>query len=302
LSLKRSLYDWLSLILPIQKVTFGSNRSDILDATAEGELVLGLGGDDRISSTFNRAALVGGKGDDALITVLDLESSSDPIAGKVVQLGDGGADSLDATVTLITGGGTIDVHQDGGTGDDTINARVTAPAPSQGSVTATIVVNGGRGNDVINVVNDSDIIVGDSVVSNKINGGQGHDRITVLAGTQFGGLDGTAINEISGGDGHDVIDATAVANANSADLASNIIHAGRGNDLAMSFFNSETPLATSMLDGGSGNDTLLATVDGRGTNLLRGGSGDDRLTAGPETCSTAARERMFSREASMTMI
>jgi Ca2+-binding RTX toxin-like protein len=178
LSFRKTLYDWLSLILPLQKTTVGSNGVDALATTTEGEVVLGLGGADRISSSFNRTALVGGKGDDTLITTLDLESSSDPIAGKVVQLGEWGDDSLDATVTLIQGGGTIDVHQDGGTGDDTINAKVTAPAPAFGGLIATIVVNGGRGDDVINVVNDSDIIAGSSLLTNKIDGGDGHDRIT----------------------------------------------------------------------------------------------------------------------------
>jgi choice-of-anchor C domain-containing protein len=291
LSFRKSLYDWLSLIIPIQKTTVGSNGVDVLATTTEGEVVFGLGGDDRISSTFNRTALVAGRGDDTLITSVDLETwSSPPQAGKIVQLGESGDDRLDATVTLINGGGTIDVYQDGGTGDDTINARVTAPEPSEGSATTTIVANGGRGDDVINAVNDIDIIAGSSLATSKIDGGAGHDRITVFTSTQFFGYQGTAINEITGGDGSDFIDASAIAFANSARLASNTIHAGRGNDVVRAYnltdSNSAGPVGVNEVWGEDGNDTLEAihSTDGENartdvTSKLYGGNGRDILKA-----------------------
>jgi hypothetical protein len=52
-SLNRISYDWLSLFIPIQKVTLGTKGGDLLAATKEGELVLSLGGDDKITSTVN---------------------------------------------------------------------------------------------------------------------------------------------------------------------------------------------------------------------------------------------------------
>ena len=135
-------------------------------------------------------------------------------------------------------------------------------------------MDGGCGDDVINVVNDVDIIAGSSLVTNKINGGDGKDRITVLASTQFFGLDGSAINGFWGGDGHDTIDATAVADANSADLASNVIHAGRGNDVVRAYnqtnSNSADPVGLNELWGDEGNDVLEAFQSTGGNAITHG--------------------------------
>lgn len=45
-------------------MTLGTNRNDYLQAAAEGDLVLGLAGDDHLSTRFDDATLSGGTGDD----------------------------------------------------------------------------------------------------------------------------------------------------------------------------------------------------------------------------------------------
>ena len=94
-------FDWLSLIDPINSLILGTGDDDVLSAQADGDIVLGLAGNDRLNSTFNLTALIGGDGEDTLTTNVIVPLQSDaPVHGIAIQLGETGNDDLDATVTL----------------------------------------------------------------------------------------------------------------------------------------------------------------------------------------------------------
>ena len=137
-----AVFDWLSLIDPINGLIIGTRHDDVLSAQDDGDIVLGLSGNDRLSSAFNRTALIGGSGNDTLTTtvVVPLQGEA-PVRGLAIQSGGNGNDDLDATVTLQGGSTpqstepTADVLLDGGSGNDTINATANVTLPVFGIVT-----------------------------------------------------------------------------------------------------------------------------------------------------------------------
>lgn len=290
--------EWLSLIAPINDTIMGTQSNDALSAEAEGDVVFGLDGDDALSSAFNRTALIGGRGNDSLTTnVIVPMQGSEPVHGLAIQLGGKGNDSLDATVTLQGGVVTVQDRElsaavlvDGGRGNDVINAVANVALPIFGNVTATTNIRGGSGDDVIDAVADTRGALDRNFAKNSVAGGCGDDHITARAETGLSGSFATAINVLSGGDGDDVLDATAIGVSNSTELVSNSLRGGQGDDLLRALnvtdSNSRAPVGINKLWGGTGNDVLEAThsTDGENTvtdvtNILSGGNGCDRLEA-----------------------
>ena len=64
-------FDWRSL-LETYRIVFGTSGADALTAKAEGDVLMGLGGDDTLESHFNRTALIGDRGRDVLMTDVNL--------------------------------------------------------------------------------------------------------------------------------------------------------------------------------------------------------------------------------------
>lgn len=291
-----STIGWLSLIDPVHDTISGTRRGDTLSAQAGGDIVLGLAGNDDLSSAFNRTALVGGKGNDKLTTeVVVPVSGSGPVHGLAIQIGDAGNDTLAATVTLQ--GGDIrerdaiaEVLLDGGSGNDHIDAVANVALPTFGNVIVTTHVLGGSGADVIHAVADTRGAGGsDNFAMNFVDGGSGADHIMAQAETELVASHATAINVLYGGDGNDVLDASARGRSISTELVSNSLYGGSGNDMLRAFnlTNSDfgAPVGTNELWGDDGKDVLEATCSAVGngltdvTNFLNGGKGDDTLVA-----------------------
>jgi serralysin len=137
-------FDWLSLIDPISGLIVGTRRDDVLSAQADGDIVLGLAGNDRLSSVFNRTALIGGSGADTLNQCCCPLQGDAPVHGLAIQFGGTGSDELNATVTP-QGGDTsqnielaADVLFDGGSGNDIINAQANVALPVFGTVSVRL--------------------------------------------------------------------------------------------------------------------------------------------------------------------
>jgi len=255
--------NWLSLIQPINNMIFGTRHDDVLSALANGDIVYGLRGDDLLSSNFNRTALIGGAGNDTLLT--------------------------DITAGVRNSGTTNGVAvQDGGTGDDTMQVNLNLTGFD---VTSDIVACGGSGDDQIDVVAIADrFSPGNSFLTNTVDGGGGDDHITAYGITPFVGLLGTVQNILTGGRGNDVMEATAIAQTNNPQLASNSLDGGAGNDVLRAICSTDSnvraPVGINELSGGDGHDVLEAIqiTDGENsttdvTNNLNGGNGNDILTA-----------------------
>jgi serralysin len=289
--------DWLSLIDPVHQTITGTNGNDTLAAGADGDIVEGLRGDDDLSSTFNRTALIGNQGNDTLTTdVFVPRQGNDPVHGVAVQFGGADDDTMNATMTLEGGDVTVqqreltaDVRADGGIGNDDITVTANVASAIFGDATLETHVLGGDGKDTIVATADAENVLNENRVMNTVDGGADDDTITALARTEFDGSIGTAINVVDGGEGNDVMTATAIGHSNATQLVQNSMHGGRGDDLMsasnLTNSNSRAPVGINELWGEDGNDTLQADHTATGnrisdvTNHLDGGKGTDNLSA-----------------------
>jgi Ca2+-binding RTX toxin-like protein len=262
----------------------GTPGDDVLAATADGQLVLGLAGHDTLTSTFNRTTLAGGLGNDILTTTLDAGGTfEDPPADlDARQLGGAGADEL--TIDTRADQGEIRNVADGGGGDDYVDV---AGDFTTGGVVRN-VVSGGAGSDAIYATAD----MGDlgNLALNRIAGGSGSDIIVADAVNGFNYWNTVARNVIDGGSGNDAVIAFASTTPEAAGLSENIVHAGLGHDYVevttRSGSNVDHSPATNRVFGGDGHDRISSVQTGSGedgsvtySTLLDGGSGNDRLTA-----------------------
>jgi Ca2+-binding RTX toxin-like protein len=253
---------------------------DVLTTTSDGEVLRGLGGNDRLTSVHNHTTLFGDAGDDVLITRL----SSDQAYARAVQSGGEGNDVLLAAVRAEI---SAEIVQEGGDGDDEIVATAVV-YPFEENTAATTRTFGGGGHDRINVTAVLGGMTGTAM--NVSSGGDGNDYIVAHAETEFGGFTSYAYNLIDGGDGDDIISATAIGWSNGGDTAENHLIGGNGNDSlraeAFSDSNSGSARGRNTLEGGDGNDRLEAIhrTDGENTttdviSVLDGGDGNDLLFA-----------------------
>jgi serralysin len=290
-------FEWLARIAPVNQPIIGTNGNDTLNAQAEGDLVLGLGGDDDLSSAFNRTALLGGRDDDTLTTNVTVPLSSEPAEGLAIQFGGKGEDTLSATVTIQGSSSpvvnmadrTASILLDGGNGNDVIRAEARIDLATTANVALRTLVLGGDGDDRIEVTADARSALGNNLAANVAHGGAGDDHIIALAETNIVGFFGVATNELTGGDGNDFLEATARAISLNNELVSNILRGGRGNDVlhASNFTsaNNGTPLSLMELWGDDGDDVLVAVGQNRFFGIiaddnshLDGGKGDDVLS------------------------
>ncbi len=301
---KLAAYEWLARIDPINSTIIGTQYADVLSAEAERDAVFGLCGKDELSSTYNRTALIGGKGGDWLSTdVLALATSSDPVEGLAIQYGGKGWDKLDSKITLQSEAPPNSSQQfsaenllSGGDDNDTIKAVANVAAVIFGNVTLKNKVLGGTGNDTIDVLADARGAIRDNVVRNCVDGGSGRDRIVAQAETEHDAMSATAINVLKGGSGDDFLDASARGRANGTELVKNSLRGEEGNDVLHAYnytnSNSSSPVGLNELWGDSGNDVLEVKHEDSGnwfidiTSRLYGGSGGDDLKA--EMVATSA--------------
>lgn len=273
-----------------------TNGDDVLGTTYEGEALDGLAGDDVLESAFNKTTLLGSGGDDTLTTVFLPDELRDE-ATSASQYGGAGNDRLYAELGTYDIEGPVEgeqvfasIYQDGGIGDDVIEARLSDYAFSRGLLSAEI--HGGAGNDAITALSSLETFAHE--VMNSIYGDGGDDTITALAVTSFFSDSDSATNLIYGGFGNDVIEATTRGISNGGDYLLNSLYGGLGNDslTAISYSNSNSGSQTVVNEvfGEQGNDYLAALFTSSGadtgadvTVTLDGGSGHDVLLAQTET-------------------
>ena len=138
----------------------GTNGPDNLVALADGDILIGLAGDDNLSSTKNFTQLFGNADNDTLIVV-----AQDALPGEF----------SDAVVFSLL---------DGGSGDDALEAEATAS--SDVTATATNILTGGDGRDDLDAMATANGGRGIATASNTLYGGDGNDNINAQATTNFG--------------------------------------------------------------------------------------------------------------------
>jgi len=145
--------------------------------------------------------------------------------------------------------------------------RVTEAASDAGIAGFTAVYDLGKGNDVFSGTDKTS-----PTGAITVNGGEGNDDINL--GDVDTGLytasGGKGNDDIAGGDGNDTLNGGEGNDRLSGGAGNDRLDGGAGNDTLTGGTGEDT------LIGGTGNDTLTG---GAGDDTLDGGGGDDRLTA-----------------------
>ncbi len=210
------------------------------EAKKQMNLISGTGGNDKITSTFNK--------EDGSITINingqeRTYTAEEAANGFRVELGDGN-DSVDLSAIYTS------VLMDAGEGDNNITLGQGRNVVTAGDGNNIINSNGahrnsittGNGNNTIDVTGDI----------NTIKTGSGTDSISVTGNDSY----------VDAGAGKDTI--TGMGDRNR-------LHGGAGDDVIISSGKKDD------IYGENGNDTIVA---GNGSNYIEGGKGDDKITAG----------------------
>jgi Ca2+-binding RTX toxin-like protein len=213
-------------------------------------------------------------------------SINDAIARNVLSGWDGD-DRLSATAAAGTDEGDARAINslDGGAGHDLLTASATAYSNFDGVALASNSLIGANGDDRLTAeaIATSDHGVGEpTTATNVLDGGTGNDVLVASGEAEVIQIDdpssASVLNRLLGGDGDDLLTATAITNGE----ASNVLDGGAGHDRLSATASARGPGASASndLSGGEGDDVLTATTTEFGdTNVLSGGEGDDRLTA-----------------------
>lgn len=166
---------------PAPQTLTGTDGNDTIAGTVGADLIQGFGGDDVLNGGIGNDRIEGGAGNDRL----DGGAGVDRLEG-----GEGNDVLIDAT----KGGDALY----GGAGDDVLT--VTA-APGYDAVSTGLILDGGDGNDSIDVRFDYDFA---KAIVPTITGGTGNDLITVKA---------TNAGTVDAGSGDDRVAINGEANA-----------------------------------------------------------------------------------------
>ena len=255
----------------------GTSGADRMTGTPERDVVVGLGGDDVVDAVGGDDLVCGGPGSDRLVG----GPGNDRLLGGGDRLSDGPGGTFLVGDTLLGGGGddVLDGGADRRTADQRRRPDTYSFAESSSKVevdlSGTVGRATGEGADRI-VLGPAHGIVGTpyadtitgSPVPDTVDGGAGNDTVATGGGGDTVFPDGPA-----GAEGQDT-----VATGPGADLVSSLtgrdeVSTGDGADFVEAF--SPDP---SVVDAGSGDDSVGQVVaPGRGASAA-GGPGDDVLT------------------------
>ncbi|WP_143006213.1 Ig-like domain-containing protein [Limimonas halophila] len=278
----------------------GTPGDDTLEADADGVTIFGGAGDDILTSKFNNTALNGEKGNDDLTTDLSVSTdSAEALEGSTTQNGGQGEDTLEATVRA-EGGSEVraTTKLDGGDQRDTITANAVAARSGETDLLETVnEIDGGGGDDTIDASAVINLTSGTSNAKNVISGGGGNDDIEATAELDGAPSESSVTNIVDGGGGHDTISLKAIGDFHGLTTqALNEVTGGNGKDEITAEAKVQSNggrTATNVLEGGSGDDTLTAEGFGNSNtsgaevlNTLRGGSGDDTMVADGKTINS----------------
>jgi Ca2+-binding RTX toxin-like protein len=284
---------------------YGNSAEDLTQAVADAE-----GGPathqqgDLISTTMDDSTIVGGNGDDLIISasngVIVAGSGDDTIVGGASLNWTSGIQGVtwSASVTgnqLTLGGGVT--FQTSASSYSYPNYEGNFDSSGYALGTADETIFGGAGNDVVLLSNGNNVVAlgsGDSTIfggmgSNTISGGTGSDSIVGGGGSDYieagngddfvAGFGGD--NTIIGGSGTDTIFAGSYDSYwATEETGSNYVQAGSGNSAIYGSGGADTLL------GGSGSDTIYAgdgnesVAAGSGDTSINGGNGADTIVAG----------------------
>ncbi|QRM57315.1 VCBS domain-containing protein [Sinorhizobium sp. BG8] len=269
-------------------------RSDYLsDAVGGGIRIDGAAGNDYLQGGAGADELLGGEGDDVLAGLggddtIDGGSGSDRLYG-----GDGndilrGGDGND---TLYGGDGND--RLDGGNGDDVINGGKGDDALIGGAGNDRFIYAIGDGNDrivgnagidtlvVTNTAGQLNLNIGTITGGQEINQGAGNGVDVQLAyGTTATRVDEVENLELNLGDAGDTVTITSLAGTS---IQAITIEGGDGDDHVLAANVGATPMTVNAGSGndeirtGAGNDTVYG---GEGDDVIDGGAGDDTLEGG----------------------
>jgi Ca2+-binding RTX toxin-like protein len=203
---------------------------------------------------------------------------------SIVANGGDGDDSISVAATI-----KDPAQLNGGTGFDSLTGGGGADNITTGTDLNGDVADGQGGNDTITGGDGDDLLFGgdgnDSVVgglgANALEGGAGND--TLVGGADDDDLTGNDGNDsLVGGDGADRLRGDTFGNKKQGNdtldggLGDDLMAAGGGNDVVFGGDGAD------LLDGGAGNDRLVAGPDAAtdGDDLAYGGAGNDTISGG----------------------
>ncbi|MFM7967655.1 immunoglobulin-like domain-containing protein, partial [Aeromonas sp. A-5] len=286
----------------------GTNRNDIINATAGNDAINGGAGDDTINAGEGNNAVDGGSGNDSITAgagndVIDGGSGNDVInAGNGNNTVDGGSGNDNIT----TGSGNDSI--DGESGNDTIFAGAGKDVILAGEGNDTVygqdgddviygeagddLLDGGDGNDYINGGDGRDIVYGGKG-SDRLVGADQNDTLYGGSGDDVIGVDDAWRCNFSRENGQDVIYGDGKNSASGAwlsgadEVGSDLIYSGRGNDHIYGDSGlGGTVGGNDRIYAGGGNDAVFGeggndVIYGEdGDDLIDGGAGDDTLKGG----------------------
>ncbi|WP_374764328.1 hypothetical protein [Yunchengibacter salinarum] len=291
---------------PLPSAMTGSDGRDSLDATGDGAVVDGRGGDDVITVLGLGDTLAGGAGDDRLdLEVADGTVTLDLLAGTIT--GESGAVS---TVTgfesingffspvplvlqgarqnddlrgsdfsdSLTGGGGFDTLQ-GMFGDDVLRGGAGDDRLSGGGGDDTLDGGSDLTGDTVSFSGARAGVVADLAAGVASNDGFGDRDVLISIENIFGGSSGDSLagdggrNEIDGASGDDLLEGRGQADSLFGGAGDDTLFAG---DRAGAAEPSPDTGFDSLM-GGSGNDRLVGDA---GRDRLDGGTGNDTIEAG----------------------
>ncbi|MEH2402388.1 beta strand repeat-containing protein [Nostoc sp.] len=239
-------------------ITGLDESNDVVNGQGGNDIINGLSGDDLLRGGTGNDTLIGGIGNDTLVA-----------GTRNYSFGSTNEDNSNVNYSL------GDNLLDGGNGNDFLSASgyVDDYTDDVYYTSGNNTFNGGAGNDILNI----DCSIG----NNTLNGGAGAD-ILYARGSQGNNL-------LSGGEGNDSLDASyfsiMAGNGFLGSSGNNTLNGGAGDDT----LSAESPLGNNLLSGDDGNDYLSSSgVDyyrspfffsSSGNNTLNGGVGDDTLLA-----------------------
>lgn len=262
---------------------WGGDGNDVLNGGAGKDSLYSGSGNDRLVGGPGGDLLHGGDGNDWLFDVPTLNDPSG-LQGDALY-GDAGNDHL---TTAVTNGETtpgnlgayLNVTLDGGAGDDVLSATAKLGARTNH---ATQVLNGGDGNDtIVSAVSASGH---EAYADHRVNGGSGQDQISISTAASGTVAGGTVLAH--GGGGNDTMRVDLTVSGGVLNGGSSTLFGDAGDDrliLHANAFSSYGVNIISTLSGGAGNDYLEASVaiaqdvhTRSASTVFDGGKGNDTI-------------------------
>ena len=289
----------------------GQGGNDVIDGQGGDDLLWGGAGNDTLRGDVGNDILYGEQGDDSLdggagADVYRVSGNGSAGFQGYDTYADSGASGNDSIQAIGTGNVDIGIKRwDATTGIESIdgtgavgtvrllgdNSANTLDFRTTALIGANIVIDGGSGNDTLLGSAGADVLVG-GAGDDSMDGGAGADvyRASGNGSSGFQGYDTYADSGTSGNDSVQAIgtgnvdigikrwDATTgIESVDGTGAVGTVRLLGDNSANTLDFRTTTLIGANIVIDGGSGNDTLLGSA---GADVLVGGAGDDSMDGG----------------------